>query len=273
MTTYEILMRTTLSEEEELAAAKKYFRVSSCRNKVSSDLVIGRYSVLPYYRELEEDLRYKGGFLVNSYNQHKYIADLKNWYQDLGHMTFETWFTLEEYLDDDWEGPVVLKGETNSLKNSWFTHMFAKNKTEAKQVHSRLMKDSLIGQQQIYIRKYVELNKLGTKVDGRPITEEYRFFFYKDNLLAGGFYWSEDYDYLGEEGILASPQPPKNAIRIATKAADLVKEHADFFVIDVARLETGDTWKVVEVNDGQMSGLSMCDPNELYATLKKVLEG
>ena len=35
--------------------------------------------------------------------------------------------------------------------------------------------------------------------------------------------------------------------------------------------ENGD-WMVVELNDGQMSGVSCCDLGELYGNLKRVLE-
>jgi len=52
-----ILMRHSLAEEEEYLAAQKYFPVHSTRASLPEDsLVIGRYSVLPYYGELCDDL-------------------------------------------------------------------------------------------------------------------------------------------------------------------------------------------------------------------------
>jgi hypothetical protein len=44
----------------------------------------------------------------------------------------------------------------------------------------------------------------------------------------------------------------------------------DYYVIDVAKTESGE-WIVVELNDGQMSGLSENNPDTLYGNLKQVL--
>ena len=50
--------------------------------------IIGRYSVLPFYKELEIDvLNVNNCELINSYEQFKYCADLQNWYQDLSDLT------------------------------------------------------------------------------------------------------------------------------------------------------------------------------------------
>jgi len=45
-----------------------------------------------------------------------------------------------------------------------------------------------------------------------------------------------------------------------------IADYANFFVLDMAETADG-RWIVVEVNDGQMSGLSMCNPEELYANM------
>ena len=65
--------------EEEEAAAEKYFPCTNSRMDFLMDqLVIGRYSVLPFYRELELDLARVGARLINSHKQHRYIADMQN---------------------------------------------------------------------------------------------------------------------------------------------------------------------------------------------------
>jgi hypothetical protein len=43
-------------------------------------------------------------------------------------------------------------------------------------------------------------------------------------------------------------------------------------VLDVAEKENGE-FVLIEINDGQMSGLSCCNPEELYLNLKKQLDG
>ncbi len=86
-----------------------------------NSLIIGRYSVIPFYQELEKDLQSKNSRLINTYNQFRFSSDLGNWYQALEEFTPKTWFSLQEYLASSYEGPVVLKGETNSRRDKWKT--------------------------------------------------------------------------------------------------------------------------------------------------------
>lgn len=251
-----------LMEDTELKAIERHFVTYKSRMLVrGGDLVIGRYSVLPYYKELESDVRGVGGNLVNTYAQHRYVADLQNYVHDLGDMTFPTWnFRDIQHLPDDM--PLVLKGETNSKKDRWATHMFAQNKKEAIEVYNRLQEDSLIAEQDIYVRKYVPLKKLTEGIGGQPVTVEFRFFVLYDKVVSGGYYWSSHVDEL--EKVPSASMVPTEFLQ---KAIDRVKDKVNFFVIDVALTESGD-WLVVELNDGQMSGLSENDPSVLYKNLK-----
>lgn len=257
-----ILYRASTIEEKELKVLNKYFVSTDSRVKVHrGDLVIGRYSVLPYYKDLESDLYSLGSKLINSYAQHCYAADLQNWYFDLENLTPKTWFRLEDV--PDMGGPYVLKGETNSKKDLWKTHMFAENKQEAIKVYSRLCEDSLIGSQRIYIREFVNFKTLMRNVvNDRPVTNEFRVFVYKKQILAGGFYWSDYVDDLQEKPSFSSV--PKEFLQ---KVIAKVGDNIPFFTVDVAQLENGE-YQVVEINDGQMSGLSECNPDELYKNLK-----
>lgn len=259
-----ILMRVSLSDEHELAAARKYFDVYEQRSRIPcASTVIGRYSVLPYYKDLAIDILERGSELINSNRQHHYIADLANWYMDLKPYTFKTWFSLEEMPKDG--GPFVLKGATNSKKHQWNTHMYAENYAEAIKVHRRLSEDGLVGQQEIYIRQYEKLRSFGTSISGHPITEEYRFFYYKTTQLCGAFYWSEHPEVVEEHGLSADKVPEY----FLSEIAETVAQHATFYVIDVARKANGE-WVLIELNDGQQSGLSDNDPYLLYKNLHKV---
>lgn len=264
-----VLFRAGLAEEEEMSVCQKYFPVITQRSHVKEgDLVIPRYSALPWYQELEADVEYNGGKLINSYREHCYVADLRTWYYDLGDFTPRTWFYMDQLPT---EGPFVLKGQTNSKKHNWRTHMFAKDKYEAIQVHSRLSADGYVGYQQIYARQYVPLRKFTEGIQGLPITEEYRFFVLDGEVVSGAFYWSEHTEYIQEEFDF-EPDPnfvPKDFLK---KIIGIVAPKVRFFVVDIARTETGD-WIVIELNDGQMSGLSDNKPNELYSNMLKVLTG
>lgn len=227
------------------------------------DLVIARYSAIPFYRELESDLKEIGATLINSYQQHQYVADLQNYVADLRELTPTTWSRLEDVPD---EGSFILKGATNSRKGQWKTHCFAENKAAAIQVHGRLSDDGLIGQQNIYIRRYVPLYQYGLDVQGMPVTKEFRFFIFRGKILSGGFYWSSQLDLL--ENVPSVQEVDESFLNTAI---DRIKDRVNFVVMDVAL--TADNKEIcIELNDGQMSGLSENDPNVLYSNLKKELD-
>lgn len=264
-----ILFRASLAEEEEMEVCKKHFPVITQRSHVKKgDLVIPRYSALPFYKEFEQDVEYVGGKLINSYNEHCYVADLRNWYYDLGDFTPRTWFYLDQIPQ---QGPFVLKGQTNSRKHNWRTHMFAETKQDAIEVFSNLCADSYIGAQQIYVREYVPLKNFLTSFQGLPISEEYRFFVLDGEIVSSAFYWSEHTDYIIEE-LGYRPDPnlvPKDFLE---EVISTVESKVRFFVVDIARTETGE-WIVVELNDGQQSGLSDNNPHVLYSNMARVLNG
>lgn len=254
-------------DTEELKAAQEYFPcVSSRMSRIESgDLVIGRYSVLPFYLELQDDLASVGARLINSHAQHAYVADLQNWVADLWDMTPPTWSALADIPE---VGPFVLKGATNSMKGKWWTHMFAENKAAACDVFDRLYEDSLIGQQDIYIRKFVPLKTYFTDIIGRPVTKEFRFFVYDGEVLGGGYYWSNHADAFEElGGVPQTSEVPEDFLEEATRR---IRSKVMFYTLDVAQTAEG-SWTVIELNDGQMSGLSMTDPKGLYRNLAERL--
>jgi hypothetical protein len=259
-----ILYRDIDTPDEEKGPIHKYFEATSIRTAIPNRLVVGRYSVLPYYKELEDDLLFVGSKLINTYKQHRYLADLRNWVEDIGDLTPKTWYWHQDLPDNG--GPFVVKGETNSKKHSWDTHMFAKDKRDAGLVMSRLSGDGLIGQQSIYFREYVPLKTLLVGLNGLPVTEEFRFFICNGKVLCGAYYWSSFVnDLTSIPDVESVPQEFLNEIirRVGTKAT--------FWVVDVAKTDDG-RWIVIELNDGQMSGLSENDPDKLYENLAAALQ-
>lgn len=237
------------------------------RSEVPEDsLVIGRYSVIPFYQELEKDLQSKNSHLINTYNQFRFCADLGNWYQALEEFTPKTWFSLQDYLASSYEGPVVLKGETNSRRDKWKTHMFAENKEQAREVYFRLTDDGLVGQQKIYIRKYEKLKKLIDGVNGMPIPNEWRVFYLYSQPITCHYYWSSYLEDIRELGI-EPERPPIEAIK---RVRYRVHQNSNFYSADLAQREDG-SWMVVELNEGQMSGLNSCPPLEFYRSIKEII--
>jgi hypothetical protein len=270
MTRPVILFRDSIDvSPAEREAMLRYFPVVSSRMDIRPDaLVVGRFSVLPFYRELAADLNKVNSTLINSYQQHRYIADLINYAHDLQDYTPETFdvsdlrFITE--ADVSYYDGYVLKGETNSRKHLWRTHCFAKTKDDIMSVYNRLLDDSLLQHQRIYIRRRARLKTFMEGLHGLPITNEYRTFVAYGQILATGFYWSSHSEEIPER----DRTPPPNEFLL--DVIDRIGDSAVAYTIDTA-LREDDTWIVIELNDLQMAGISDCDPDELYARLRKAV--
>jgi hypothetical protein len=267
-----ILFREELESENEFKTAQKYFQVEKYRTKLSpNQLVVGRYSVLPFYKELEQELKLNNNFLINSYQEHCFAANIESWATEntpLSGMTPKTW--------SDWhslpEGSYVLKGKTNSRKQRWSTHMYAKTLSDVPVIASRLWDDTLISDQGLVIREYIPLKKIGEGLNDMPIVNEHRTFWLAIEisgkripvLLSKGFYWMGSHPELEHLSKF-------EGYDVAFEAANKIAEYITFFVLDLAETESGE-WIVIEVNDGQMSGVSGCDIDELYSNLSMYLK-
>lgn len=265
-----ILYRGQDFEANELDAARAvgFYCTNSRMDICAGDTVIGRFSVLPFYREQERDLNSVGAELVNTTAQHEYVADISQWYPDLVGLTPKTYFQGEwGQLPDD--KSFVVKGKTNSKKFLWNTHMFAEANYNVQDVVRRLLDDSLIGEQGLVVREYVPLMWFMIGMNGLPITYEYRFFVYNRRILSGGFYWSSHVEELERAGFRI---PPADEVPnwILDAAIARIGEKCAFYAIDVARGAHGG-WTVVEINEGQMSGLSENNPVTLYKNLFEAL--
>lgn len=258
-----IYYRKSLMEAAELEAASKHFKCVSLLSEINKgDFVIPRYSLFPFPLDQEREILEIGANPINTYRQHRYVADLQNYVLDLQDLTPRTWDRLEDLPEPE---AFILKGETNSKKVNWRRDMFAPTKQDAIAIHSRLCDDGLIGQQKIYIRQYIPLRTFLEGIGGIPITEEYRFFVAYGEVLCGDYYWQNYVDDLDERPNVENV--PKEFLAEVIKR---INGQIDFVVIDVART-VENKWIVIELNDGQQSGLSCIDPHLLYSKLHQVL--
>ncbi len=261
----QVYFRHDQNTQYEYQVCQKYFDTVEYRTQIApnSGKVICRYSALPFNRELEMDLKNLGCEPINSNYEHSYIAEM-GWVYDLENLTFPTWFRLQDVPGDF---PMVVKGKTNSRKFEWETKMFAPTRAKAAEIMHELWHDPLIGPQGVVFRKYTPLKTYEVGVNGMPMTNEWRCFFYKDKLVDYGFYWST----LDNMDLVDSDSFETTGLKIAQEAANILSEFTTFFVVDVAQGEDG-RWWVVEVNDGQMSGLSTIPEDRFYMNLAKVLK-
>lgn len=264
-----LVYRKNLMEKYELEIAKKYFPCETSRLLAEGyEQVIGRFSALPFYSEQEFDYNYLKVKMINTYDQHKYVADLRCWYQDLKKYTFKTWNSLEEVVNE--QGPFVLKGVTNSKKHDWNSHMYAEDFAAASNVYSRLADDGFLGYQDIIIRKYQPLLTYFKAIKDLPITCEFRFFVYNGKILSYGFYWDsfkEDFNDMGIE----TPTVGSSEIKFVEEIVSIIDGSCNFYTVDIGKDVDGKLW-LIELNDGQMAGLCGNDPEVLYSNLNKYIE-
>lgn len=262
-----VLLFRPQHHRDEMAIATQYFEVYTSRTRIpSQSMVIGRYSCLPYYHELVDDLAYLDARLVNEQWMHEYIAS-GDYIYDIAEYTFPTWSRMEDIPARYHQYPFVVKGRTNSRKWQWNTHMYAPNFAALGDLSAELMNDPLIGPQGLIYRQYIPLDTLETGINGLPMTNEWRIFYWKEQYLVHGFYWGilDDLDAIPR----LEPDFLENGLPMANKVASRIAENASFFALDIAKTQEG-RWMVVEVNDGQQSGLNgTIDPHLFYQNLAK----
>jgi hypothetical protein len=229
----------------------------------SEALVIPRFRSIPFGRELQFAVESQGATLINSFSQHRAVADLFSWVEKLGSLT-PTAYRLED-IPTLSEGEYFVKGETNSLKDRWFESAYVPSKSELLRVVRNVQGDQYVGGQELVIRPFQHYRKLLDGVDGRPIFHERRAFFYKGELLTSAFYWSSY-----PEALPVADVQEECFLRAVHEAIARVGDVAPFLVIDFAEYTDGN-WGVVELNDACMSGLSDNVPVELWQALQNKL--
>ena len=264
-----VLVRKTFAEEEEVLAIQDYFPLYQYRAEVpKGSLVIGRYSCLPHYQELVQDLAILGSRLINSYEEHRYVADM-DYYQDLADVTFPTWFRFQDVPARLRDHAFVVKGRTNSRKAEWNTKMFAESFKDAVRIGAELATDGLIGTQGVVIREYVPLETFELSITGLPHTNEWRLFYYKGQRLAYGYYWGNIEDWTPVKA--AQLDFELVGVPFADEVALRIKDKVSFVVIDIAKTLEG-RWVVVELNDGCQAGLNdTVDAVDLFSNLKRAI--
>ena len=102
-----LLVRKSLASKYELRHAERYFPIEESRMRCQDCLVIGRYSVEPFYDELDRDLKIVGSRLINTLDEHNWITTF-DYYGEMKGLTPETW-------DDDLQSSRSLRGERQDV--------------------------------------------------------------------------------------------------------------------------------------------------------------
>lgn len=264
MKTPAVYFRRSMQEEEEFEECRRHFLTVEQRSLIpAGSLVIPRYSSLPFFLELEVDIKNMGSALINTYAHHQYCADIQNWYTDLQGLTPTTYFHGWSGLP---EGAYVVKGATNSAKHQWNRMMFVPSKKDFSSVVSCLLDNAVIAEQKIVVREYVPLRTYRIGINGLPITNEWRFFVLDGKVLCHGYYWASEPDCIYSATV--TPAMWSTLSEAITRIGDKCR----FYAIDIAETQQSDGI-IIEINDGTMSGISMIPPAEFYSSLKTALKG
>jgi hypothetical protein len=143
--------------------------------------------------------------------------------------------------------------------------MFAKDKKEASKISCELYQDQHIGSQGVVFRKYIPLKTYEIGINDLPFANEWRVFCLGKKILSHGYYWSS-----ASDETIQQAKWTQDSEKLVKILMNIISKHVNFYVLDIAETESGE-WILIEINDGQMSGLSENNPDVLYKNLKESL--
>jgi hypothetical protein len=228
-----------------------------------------------HYRRLDEALRERGLSLVNPPEAYTHAHHLPASYDVVRDWTPRTVWTREvgPGAEDTWmrllapfgEGPVLVKDFVKSRKHEWAEACFIPSASD-RQAVSRVVRRFLELQGEdleegLVFREYVEFVPLaGHPLSGMPRVREFRTFVLDGKPLLEVPYW-DDVDRVDAGPALDG-------------FAGLFRQvRSRFFTADLAQRRSDGAWMLVELGDGQVSGLpERADRPAFFATLKARLE-
>lgn len=218
------------------------------------------------YRIFYDRLEAKGIILINTPEEYEKYHTLPGWYDDFRDDTaksvWEEQGTVESalLLTGELEGPFIVKDYVKSRKHEWYDACFINNIAD-KENAERIIKNFIERQDAdlvggVVLRQFEKLKSIGFhEKSGMPISEEYRVFVFAGRIMIIDDYWQENrkISFSNEEQLW---------IEAAVK-----KLESNFVTIDIARREDGKLI-IMELGDGQVSGLQQIKPTDFYQAFK-----
>lgn len=221
------------------------------------------------YAQLYTALQERGYQLLNTPTAYRHCHYLPESYPIIAtHTPQSVYLPLSECDDIDHilqalapfgEKPLVLKDYVKSRKYEWHEACFipsAADRAAVERVVSRFL--ALQGEDingGLVFREYIAFQPVGTHdTTDLPLTKEYRLFFLDGTLLSMAEYW--------EGGQYDEASPPPDIFREVVPQVQ-----SRFFTMDIAQRPDG-SWMIVELGDGQVSGLpERADVTAFYRAL------
>ncbi|MDT3427781.1 hypothetical protein J2Z22_003357 [Paenibacillus forsythiae] len=155
--------------------------------------------------------------------------------------------------------PVIVKDYVKSRKHEWEEACYIPDASDKHRV-LKVLRNFIDRQGSelnggIVIREFIQLEQLTRHPkSGMPLSNEYRLFFLHHKLIACTEYWDEA---VYQQGITDLDSFTELAKGVASP----------FFTMDIAKTASGE-WTVIEIGDGQVSGLpSHTDMEHFYKSI------
>ena len=208
----------------------------------------------------------RGIQLINTPKEYAKYHLLPGWYKDFERCTpFSIGSESKNIQDalkltDGLEGAFIIKDYVKSRKHEWYDACFIKDIRD-KENTERVINNFINRQGSnleggVVLRKFESLKSIGNHKDsGMPISEEYRIFVFKGEVLIADNYWNDS----GKVNITEDEYTLIESI--------ISKIESSFITIDLARKTDGNLI-IMEMGDGQVSGLQQMDEYEFYGAFQ-----
>ncbi|MCL9661057.1 ATP-grasp domain-containing protein [Paenibacillus hunanensis] len=217
------------------------------------------------YTLLYEKLKEKNIHLLTSPTEYANIHYFPNAYSHIKQYTpLTTWISKEHIYDEALvlkqtaifgDSAMIVKDYVKSRKHEWDTACYVPNAEDTEKVlHTvrnviRLQGEALNGG--IMFRQFIELESIGIhEKSGMPLSREFRIFYFNQQPVLTENYW--------EEIQYEQDQIPLSFFNKVAKDIP-----SSFFTMDIARTINNE-WIIIEVGDGQVSGLPSYDLSHLF---------
>ena len=219
------------------------------------------------YALFYEKLKEQNIILINSPEEYNHYHLLPHWYHEFEEDTAKSAWTDTPDVNaalsllHSFDGSVMIKDYVKSRKHEWYDACFIPDVTDMENANTVISNfvsrqaESIVGG--IVIREFLNLNSIGYHtISAMPISEEYRAFILAGNILAIDNYWNEN-----EANALTFSQADLDWL-----TAQIKKIHSNFVTMDFARKSDG-SLVIMELGDGQVSGLQQISPAKFYSEI------
>ncbi|HEY1123089.1 MAG TPA: ATP-grasp domain-containing protein [Haloferula sp.] len=228
---------------------------------------IGYVPLPSHYEQIYKAALSRNIRLLNSPDQYRRAEEFDRFYPFIADLTAESRCisTLAECEEAARQlgYPVFLKGTIQSNKAKGIGSCVAQDTDQLVTIATTLLSSHRRSLGKVIVRKLLDLRYSRIGPGGFPFGREYRAFIHAGQIVGLGFYWEGD-----DELAPLNPSEHEQVTHLALEAFRRLE--VPYLTVDIGQTTQGD-WIVIEVGDGQFSGLSQIPVHQLWARLTEVV--